>query len=60
MKKNTYIKLKKLKLPQFKKEYNYDFFNLLKEMNITGGTLPNEKDIEIWYNIMEKDPLKEL
>ena len=29
-------------------------------MNITGGKLQNEKDIEIWYNIMKKDPLREV
>ena len=29
-------------------------------MNITGGKLPNEKDVEKWFEIMENDPLKEL
>ena len=58
--KNTYIKLKQLKLPQFNKKYNHDFFNLLKEINITSGTLPHEKDIAFWYDIMENDPLKKV
>ena len=57
----TYNQLNKLKLPQFMKEYNEDFFNLINELNLSGGILPKDlKDFKIWYNIMEKDPLKEV
>ena len=60
--KGHYCPLKNLKLPLFKNKFNKVFYNLIKslDMNITGGKLPNEKDIEIWYDIMEKDPLREV
>ena len=29
-------------------------------MNITGGIIPNDQEIKSWYDIMEKDPLKEV
>lgn len=68
--KYQYFLLKDLKLPKFGREiqgkssskykYNLEFFRLFKEMNITGGKLPNEKDVEKWFEIMENDPLKEL
>ena len=54
------IELKTLKLPQFKEKYNKDFYELIRKLNLSGGNLPNEEDIEIWYDIMEKDPLKEV
>ena len=54
------IELKTLKLPQFKEKYNKDFYELIRKLNLSGGNLPNEDDIEIWYDIMEKDPLKEV
>lgn len=57
---NSFNELKTLKLPQFNKKYNKDFYDLLKKINLTGGILPNKEDIEIWYDIMEKDPLKEV
>ena len=56
----TYSKLKYLKLPKFKEKYNKNFFELINKLNLTGGILPNEKDIEIWYDIMEKNPLKDI
>ena len=52
--------LKNLKIPVFKKEFNEKFLNLFKIMNITGGIIPNEQEIKSWYDIMEKDPLKEV
>ena len=65
---DNYNKLKYLKLPLFKKEYNEeygqeynkDFYMLIKNLNVSGGILPHEDEIELWYNIMEKDPLKEV
>ena len=54
------IELKDLKLPIFKDKFNKDFFKLILEFNITGGILPYEDEAEIWYNILEKDPLKEV
>lgn len=57
---DSFNELKTLKLPQFNKKYNKDFYDLLKKINLTGGILPNKEDIEIWYDIMEKDPLKEV
>lgn len=56
----NYNELKTLKLPQFKEKYNKDFYDLIRKLNLSGGILPNEDDIEIWYDIMEKDPLKEV
>lgn len=56
----NYNELKTLKLPQFKEKYNKDFYDLIRKLNLSGGILPNEDDIEIWYDIMEKDPLKEI
>lgn len=55
-----HVELKKIKLPQFKEKYNKNFFELIKKLNITEGILPNDNDVEIWYDIMEKDPLKEV
>ena len=58
---DNYNQLKKLKLPQFKGKYNKQFYELIKKMSdITGGIIPLEEDIEKWYDIMEKDPLKEV
>ena len=55
-----HVELKKIKLPQFKEKYNKNFFEVIKKLNITEGILPNDNDVEIWYDIMEKDPLKEV
>lgn len=49
-----------IKLPEFKEKYNEDFYEIIKKMNITDGILPNEKHIKNWYDIMKKDPLKEV
>jgi len=64
---NIPFQLRELRLPKFEKEfrnnkyeYNRKFFNLFKDMNITGGKLPKEEDAQKWYEIMEKDPIKEL
>ena len=54
------IELKYLKLPIFKDKFNKDFFKLILEFNITDGNLPYEDEAEIWYNILEKDSLKEV
>ena len=57
----SYSELKSLKLPQFKGKFNKKFYYLMKGMdNMINGVLPNEDDIELWYDIMEKDPLKEV
>ena len=55
-----YHSLRKLKLPIFKDKFNEQFFDLFENMNITDGIIPNKKDYSIWYDIMEKDPLKEV
>ena len=55
---SSYNQLNKLKLPQFRKEYNEDFYNIINEVNLSGGILP--KNYKKWYNIMEVDPLKEV
>lgn len=52
--------LNMIKLPEFKEKYNEDFYEIIKKMNITDGILPNEKHIKNWYDIMKKDPLKEV
>ena len=52
--------LRKLKLPIFKDKLNEQFFGLFENMNITDGIIPNKKGYLIWYDIMEKDPLKEV
>ena len=57
---NSYSELEELKLPQFKEKCNKKFYGLLKTINLTGGILPNEEDFEFWYDIMEKDPLREV
>ena len=54
----NYNELHTLKLPIFKEKFNMDFFKLIAEFNITEGILPHEKEAEIWYNILEEDPLK--
>ena len=57
---DTYSELNLLKLPVFKKEYNINFLKLFENMNITEGIIPIEKEVELWYNIMENDPLKKV
>ena len=52
--------LRKVKLPIFKNKLKEQFFDLFENMNITDGIIPNKKDVPIWYDIMEKDPLKEV
>ena len=52
--------LKELKLPILEGKFNMDFYKLILKFNITGGILPNENEVEIWYNILEKDSLKEV
>ena len=52
--------LKMIKLPEFKEKYNEDFYEIIKKMNITDGILPNENNIKEWYDIMKKDPLKDV
>jgi hypothetical protein len=56
----NYLELKTIKLPQFKEKYNKDFYDLIRKLNLSEGNLPNEDDIEIWYDIMEKDPFREV
>jgi hypothetical protein len=56
----NYLELKTIKLPQFKEKYNKDFYELIRKLNLSEGILPNEDDIEIWYDIMEKDPFREV
>ena len=52
--------LKLLKLPQFKEKINMTFFEIIQKFNVTDGILPDKNEFEIWYDIMEKDPLKEV
>ena len=59
-KKGTYNKLKLLKLPIFKEKFNIDFFRLFSELNVTGSIIPFEEEAEIWYQILEDDPLKKV
>ena len=50
--------LETLKFPIFKEKFNKDFFKLISEFNLTEGILPHEDEAEIWYKILEEDPLK--
>ena len=59
-KNGNYNKLKQLKMPIFKEKFNEDFFDLLSELNITGGILPSKDEAKLWYDILETDPLKEV
>ena len=52
--------INELKLPKFRGKYNKEFFGLFQKMNITGGKLTSENEAKYWYEIMEKDPLKEI
>jgi hypothetical protein len=36
------------------------FFEIVQKFNVTDGILPLKNEFEIWYDIMEKDPLKEV
>ena len=52
--------LRKIKVPIFQDELNEEFLDLFENMNITVGIIPNKKDADIWNDIIEKDPLKEV
>ena len=58
--KMTYNKLKLLKLPLFKEKFNIEFYKLFTELNVTEANIPIEEEAEIWYNILEDDPLKKV
>ena len=55
-----YNELKLLKIPIFKTEFNKKFCDLFRNMNIAGGIIPHSNEVELWYEVMEKDPLKEV
>ena len=57
---NSFSEIKEIKIPLFNKDFNEDFYNLIKKINLTDGILPKQEDIKNWYEIMEKDPLKEV
>ena len=57
---NSYSELQALKLPQFQTKFNKEFYLLMKRINLTDGIIPNEEDIASWYDILEKDPLREV
>ena len=59
-KKGNYNKLKLLKLPIFKEKFNIEFFKLFTELNVTEANIPIVEEAEIWYKILEDDPLKKV
>ena len=59
-KNDNYNKLISLKLPIFRDKFNPVFFELIDELNITGGNIPVKEEAKIWYNIIKTDPLKEV
>ena len=59
-KKGNYNKLSLLKMPIIQGKFNENFFDLLSELNITGGILPDKNEAKLWYDILETDPLKEV
>ena len=59
-KNNNYNKLISLKLPIFRDKFNPVFFELIDELNITGGNIPVKEEAKIWYDIIKTDPLKEV
>jgi len=58
--KGNYIKLKLLKMPIFQEKFNLNFFELIYELNVTEGMLPIKEEAQLWYDIMENDPLKKV
>ena len=56
----NYLELHLLKLPLFKEKFNIEFFKLFTELNVTEEIIPIEEEAEIWYKILEEDPLKKV
>ncbi len=56
----SYNELRGLKLPVFQGYFNMDFYRLILNFNITGGILPHRNEVIKWYNILEKDSLKDV